>query len=99
MRNLLINIILFLILLISNINAQNIEVFADTDTSEYFVGDYIEYTLELKYDKQLNVTIPSVPDSISNLEFIKETNPLREQSGSQVFERRKYLFSTAKRKI
>jgi len=90
------NILLYIALVIltfSNISAQYIDVLADTDTSEYFVGDYIEYSLELKYDKQLNVTIPSVPDSISNLEFIREETPLREENETQVIERRRYIFS------
>ena len=81
------------VLTFSNISAQYIDVFADTDTSEYFVGDYIEYTVELKYDKQLKVTIPSIPDTISNLELIREDTPLREENDTQVIERRKYIFS------
>lgn len=92
MKNVLIYIVLA-ILTFSNISGQYIDVSADTDTSEYIVGDYIVYSLELKYDKQLNVIIPSVPDSISNLVFIREESPLREENETQVIERRKYIFS------
>ena len=31
--------------------AQNISISATTDTTDYKVGDYIKYTVDLKYDK------------------------------------------------
>ena len=76
-----------------HLQAQNIQVFADTDSSEYVVGDYIHYSLEIKYSKGITVTIPSIKDSISNLEFIKEEPMIREESGSEVYELHKYVFS------
>lgn len=76
-----------------HLQAQDIQVFADTDSSEYVVGDYIYYSLEIKYSKGITVTIPSIKDSISNLEFIKEEPLIREESDSEIYELRKYIFS------
>jgi len=85
--------ILILLLFTFKLNAQNIEVFANTDTTEYIVGDYIKYSLEIKYDKNIKVTIPSVKDSINNLDFIRADTPIKEENGSQVIEIHNYIFS------
>lgn len=76
-----------------HLQAQNIQVFADTDSSEYVVGDYIRYSLEIKYSKGITVTIPSIKDSITNLEFIKEEPLIREETDSEVYELHNYIFS------
>lgn len=86
--------ILILFVTISlHLQAQNIQVFADTDSSEYVVGDYIHYSLEIKYSKGIIVTIPSIKDSITNLEFIKEEPSIREETDSEVYELHNYIFS------
>ncbi len=54
-----------------NISAQEIQVSATTDSLEYIVGDYIDYSIKLEYPKSYNVVIPMVKDSIDNLIFIK----------------------------
>lgn len=73
--------------------AQNVQVFADTDSVEYTVGDYINYSLELRYPKGVTVTIPSVKDSIKNLDFIKEEEPILQESETEIYELHKYIFS------
>ncbi len=88
----------FLILIIlsftlHNISAQEIEVFATTDTTEYIVGDYIDYTIELKYPKGINVVIPMVKDSIDNLVFIKNGEVIQKEEGAEVYELRHFIFS------
>ncbi|MBL1212271.1 MAG: hypothetical protein HND52_02830 [Ignavibacteriae bacterium] len=66
--------------------AQSISVFAATDTTEYIVGDYIHYTLEVIYDKEITTEMPSLKDTISVLEFIKEYPVEREEKDSEVKE-------------
>ncbi|MCF8259575.1 MAG: hypothetical protein K9J12_02285 [Melioribacteraceae bacterium] len=69
-------LIVLLLLLFSGINvAQSIEVLADTDSSEYYVGDYIKYKIAISHDQDITIDMPSVKDSISNLDFIKEFPP------------------------
>lgn len=76
-----------------HLQAQNIQVFADTDSSEYVVGDYIRYSLEIKYPKGITVTIPSIKDSITNLEFIKEEPLIRQETDSEIYELHNFIFS------
>lgn len=85
--------ILFSLFLSVTLHAQSIEVFADTDTTEYIVGDFIHYTLELKYSKDIRVEVPSVIDSISVLEFISEDKPVKQENENEVYELRKFVFS------
>ena len=85
--------IIVAVLLAVTIKAQSIEVFADTDTTEYMVGDYIHYTLELKYTNDIRVEIPSIIDSISVLDFIREDTPIKQENGKEVYELHKYVFS------
>ena len=76
-RKLLFILIIFAVNLTSSLYAQNIEVFAETDTTDYFVGDYINYSITLKYDNDINVYLPSLKDSLKNLEYIKEHAPVK----------------------
>jgi len=75
------------------VHAQNISVSASTDSTEYIVGDYIKYNLELSYSKNIKVFFPSVKDSIKNLEFIQELNPVKEEKGNKIIEKHTYIFS------
>lgn len=75
------------------ITAQTIEVQAETDSTEYLIGDYINYTLQLNYDNGIQIEMPSVPDSISNLDFIKESGPVIQQSDEGTVEIHKYVFA------
>lgn len=77
----------------SSLKAQRISVSAQTDSNDYKVGDYIKYKLELKYDKNIKVFLPSVKDSIKNLEFIQALKPKRNEINNEVIENYTYIFS------
>ncbi len=53
------------------IMAQNIEVKFYSDSSKYFVGDYISLNLEIKHPALYKIVLPSLKDSLKNAEFIK----------------------------
>lgn len=65
-----------LFLLSINLSAQSISVLASVDSSDYLVGDYITYTLEIRSDKNIQVTTPFIRDSLKKVEIIKEIEPL-----------------------
>lgn len=92
MRKFSLYIFLFVLLSVSSY-AQSIEVFANTDTTEYIVGDYITYTIEMKYSNDIKVEFPSVIDSISVLDFIKEEEPIVQKIDEGTYELRTYIFS------
>lgn len=85
--------LLFLIIISSEISAQSIEVFASTDTSDYKVGDYIYYQIELKYDNSITVFMPPVVDSLKMLDFIKQNETIRQVSENEISEIYSYVFS------
>lgn len=89
-----INITVAIILLNSfNLIAQKPIVQATTDSAEYKVGDYITYILNIEYDQNQNLIIPSVKDSITTLEYIKELPSEKYEVGGRIKEVRKYIFS------
>ena len=87
--------IIFLAALFSQsfILAQSISVSATTDTTKYKVGDYIKYNLELKYDKNINVELPPVKDSVKVLDFIEQLPTDSSQVDSKIVKKYHFVFS------
>ena len=50
---------------------QNISVTAGTDTSDYLVGDYIQFSIKAEYGEGIRVSPPSLSDKLGQLEVIK----------------------------
>lgn len=67
---------IILLLLSINLSAQSISAYASVDSSDYLVGDYITYSLEIRADKNIEVTTPFIRDSLKKFEIIKEVAPL-----------------------
>ncbi|MCX6155457.1 MAG: hypothetical protein NT007_14990 [Candidatus Kapabacteria bacterium] len=69
--------IFMLILLYAALNAKlqadNIEVHLRADTNQGLIGDHIKLHIELKYDKNLHVIWPQIPDSIGKIEFLNKS--------------------------
>ena len=86
-------LLFLLVLFAAKVQSQTIEVNASTDTTDYKVGDYIHYRIELKYDNSITVFMPSVKDSVKSLDFIKEEDPFRQTSGNETTEIYNYVFS------
>ncbi|MBU1101458.1 MAG: hypothetical protein KKA84_13745 [Bacteroidetes bacterium] len=88
-----IRFLLVFILFAGRLYSQSIEVYASTDTTQYVVGDYITYQVELQYDNSITVFMPVVQDTIKVLDFIKENKPVRQVSESKTQEIYTYVFS------
>ncbi len=72
----ILKILFVLILLIITENfAQPVSVLASVDSSDYLVGDYINYTLEVIADKDVQITSPFIRDSLKKVEIIRELEP------------------------
>jgi len=71
-----------LLLLSINLSAQSISVLASVDSSNYLVGDYINYTLEIRAEKNLNITTPLIRDSLKKVEVIKEFPPAAKEENN-----------------
>jgi hypothetical protein len=64
-------ILLVLFAISLNVYAQNISVSASTDTSDYLVGDYIQFSIKAEYDEGIRISPPSLIDNLGILEVIK----------------------------
>ena len=76
---------IFLLLLNTALFAQDIRVKASTDTTTYKVGDYINYTLRIEYDKSIGIIPPLIKDSLKTADIIKlDTAVTTEENGRMV---------------
>lgn len=90
----MVKIVLPLFFILSlNLYPQNISAEAYTDSADYLVGDYINLTIRVKYDKGITVSNPLIKDSFKNIEVIKVEEPvLLEEDDKRVVEFR-YIIS------
>ncbi|RJQ58268.1 MAG: hypothetical protein C4517_15365 [Stygiobacter sp.] len=84
---------LLLCLTLFSLKAQSISVSATTDTTVYQVGDYITFTLELRYDKNFTVKLPPVKDSVKVLDYIQTLPSEKKESDGKIIEYHKFIFS------
>jgi hypothetical protein len=68
--------LVLLVILSIKLSAQSISVLASVDSSDYLVGDFINYTLEIRAEKNIKITTPFIRDSLKKVEVIKELTPL-----------------------
>lgn len=54
------------------ISAQQVTAKASVDSSSYTVGDFINYTITVNYNKNVRVFRPSIKDSLKGIEIIKD---------------------------
>jgi hypothetical protein len=73
--------------------AQHVTILASVDSSDYLIGDYINYTIEVRTPDELQIQIPAVADSIKKLELIKLNEPVQLKDGSTNITRFSYVFS------
>lgn len=64
-----------LCLLSFKLSAQSVSVLASVDSSDYLVGDYINYSIEIRAEKDIQISIPFIRDSLKRVEIIKELTP------------------------
>ena len=77
--------LIFLFFLNVVLYAQDIRVKASTDTTTYKVGDYINYTLRIEYDKTIGIIPPHIKDSLKVADIIRiDTAVTTEENGRMV---------------
>ena len=67
--------IFFALLLSTKLSAQSVSVLASVDSSDYLVGDFITYTLEVRADTNIQILTPFIRDSLKQVEIIREIEP------------------------
>jgi hypothetical protein len=77
--------VIFLLLLNAALFGQDIKVKSSTDTTTYKVGDYINYTLRIEYDKSIGIIAPLIKDSLKVADIIKlDTAVTTDENGRMV---------------
>lgn len=84
---------LFLLIFAVKINAQNISAKAFTDSTDYKVGDYINLTIQIEHQKNINISAPVVKDTLSKYELIKSEPSFSEESRGGLLTTFKYIIS------
>lgn len=64
--------LLLFLLFLTPVYSQEISVNALTDSSDYLIGDHINFTLTLTYSDNINIITPFFRDSLKKFEIIKE---------------------------
>lgn len=72
-------VILILVISCVSISAQEISVTASTDTSDFMIGDRINYTLNIKMNNDVYIINPFFRDSLKNIDVISISNPILEE--------------------
>jgi len=81
------------VFIIINVQAQTISVAAYADTTDYLIGDFINYEIEVVTRKNIEVIQPNFPDTLSQLELIKREEPIStedEKSKTTIY---KFIFA------
>jgi hypothetical protein len=77
------NIFLMLFLAISfNLFAQQISAVASTDTTDYMIGDHIQYSLSLEMDKNVYIINPFFRDSLKNIDVVEISDPIAQENAN-----------------
>jgi len=77
----ILKILFILVLLFITENfAQPVSVLASVDSSDYLIGDYINYSLEVIADKNVQIISPFIRDSLKEVEIIRELEPFKSET-------------------
>jgi len=72
--------ILIIVLSFDSSNSQTISARAFSDKSEYQVGDYINYTIEISHNYDLRVLKPALGELAKDIDVIKTNDPIVEET-------------------
>ena len=93
MVNSVLKYFVFLFLFNVSLSAQSISILASVDSSDYLVGDYISYSLEIRAEKNIDITTPSIRDSLKKVEVIKEPPAISKEENNIKSSTFRYIIS------
>ena len=89
--------IIFIIFLISvsyiTTKGQNISVKASVDSTDYQVGDFINYSIKVTRPEGINITTPVIKDSLKGVELIKSIPVANEDKNGSIISTYKYILA------
>ena len=73
-------LVLILQFFLTPVFAQEITVSASTDTTDYMIGDRIQYSLVIEMNKDVYIINPFFRDSLKNIDVISISDPIAEEN-------------------
>ena len=73
--------------------AQEISVKASTDSTDYLIGDHINFTLTIFHSDEIGIVTPFFRDSLNKFEFIKDIPVEKKKTGNENLIIYKYVLS------
>lgn len=73
--------------------AQEISVKANTDSSDYLIGDHINFTLTISHSDEVGIITPFFRDSLNKFEIIKDIPVEKKKAGNENLIIYKYVLS------
>ncbi|MFZ4622025.1 MAG: hypothetical protein ACOYNS_15795 [Bacteroidota bacterium] len=92
MKNLLRNII-GSILLVGFAFAQDVSVTASVDSQSVSIGDWIRYSVQVKFPSSVSVALPAYKDSIGSFEIVQVDSLVRTEANGAVELKKNYVIS------
>jgi hypothetical protein len=93
MVKLILNFILILFLFSEASYSQQLQALASVDTTDYFVGDYINYVIRIEDSLGAEILHPALADSLKEIEIISEEAPLIVEKDGKKVSTFKYILS------
>lgn len=72
---------------------QKILVESSVDTTDYLIGDRINYSLKISSDNRVNPVRPFFSDSLKNLEILQELEPITNETESERIYEYKFILT------
>lgn len=77
-------ILIFFLIISTEVFSQNVKVTASVDSSNYLIGDFINFKIIIEYPDTIQVGIPSFKDSLKNIEIIEEKEIISEKINNKI---------------
>ena len=84
---------IYLFFLIVPVFPQEIRTKVDVDTTDYLIGDYINYSIKIDHGKNIEVFFPSLKDALKKLELITSLPVEKNENEKNVFLTYKYVLA------
>jgi len=84
---------IFILTFSFNLFAQEINAVASTDTTDYMIGDRINYSLSIQMDKDVFIINPFFRDSLKNIDVLEISDPKTEENENRKTLKYNYVLS------
>jgi len=74
-------------------NAQDVTVTASVDSQSIAIGDWIHYTVEVKHPASVNVSLPSVKDTMGGFDIVQQDSLMKTEDNGVLYLRKTFVIT------